>query len=143
MNNKNIAFDGVYTINASTVVNARMSYGSLQDDYDAPKSAIGEAGLAQFWPNNPWYKSYISEMPAVYYPYQYLGGGGYGMAGTGISIQALVRRRKPAQDDRTAQPENRAAMEGARYRTACIRTRWSSSIIRSTRLTRLSPRTTG
>ncbi|MBI4874221.1 MAG: TonB-dependent receptor [Acidobacteria bacterium] len=81
MNNRNIAGDMVYTLNPTTVLNIRMSYGSLEDDYVAPRSMIGEAGLAQFWPNNPWYKPYIGEMPAVYYPYIYVGGGSYGKAG--------------------------------------------------------------
>jgi hypothetical protein len=78
MHNRNIAGDTVYTLNATTVLNLRMSYGSLEDDYIAPRSMVGENGLAQFWPNNPWYKPYIGEMPAVYYPYLYVGGGAYG-----------------------------------------------------------------
>jgi hypothetical protein len=78
MNNRNVAGDTVYTLNPTTVINARMSFASLEDDYDAPRSAIGESGLAQFWPNNPWYKPYIGEMPAIYYPYLSVGGGGYG-----------------------------------------------------------------
>ena len=81
MHNRNIAGDTVYTINPTTVFNARMSFGSLEDDYVAPRSAIGVEGLAQFWPNNPWYKPYIGEMPAVYYPYVYVGAGNYGKSG--------------------------------------------------------------
>jgi len=68
MNNRNVAGDTVITLNPTTVLNFRMSFASLEDDYNAPRSAIGEAGLAQFWPNNPWYKPYIGEMPAIYYP---------------------------------------------------------------------------
>ncbi|MEK7409692.1 MAG: TonB-dependent receptor [Acidobacteriota bacterium] len=78
MNNRNVAGDTVYTLNPTTVLNFRMSFASLEDDYNAPKSAVGEAGLAQFWPNNPWYKPYIGEMPLVYYPNLSVGGGGYG-----------------------------------------------------------------
>jgi hypothetical protein len=37
MNNRNIAGDMVYTINATTVLNFRMSFGSLEDDYVAPR----------------------------------------------------------------------------------------------------------
>jgi hypothetical protein len=81
MNNRNIAGDTVYTLNPTTVLNVRMSFGSLEDDYVAPRSMIGEKGLAQFWPNNPWYKPLIGEMPAVYYPYVSVGGGSYGKAG--------------------------------------------------------------
>ncbi|HZT29823.1 MAG TPA: TonB-dependent receptor [Bryobacteraceae bacterium] len=78
MNNRNVAGDMVYTLNPTTVLNFRMGFGSLEDDYNAPRSVIGESGLAQFWPNNPWYKPYIGEMPAVYYPYLNVGGGSYG-----------------------------------------------------------------
>ncbi|MCC6859303.1 MAG: carboxypeptidase regulatory-like domain-containing protein, partial [Bryobacterales bacterium] len=80
MNNRNVAGDMVYTLNPTTVLNFRMSFGSLEDDYVAPRSMIGEEGLAQFWPNNPWYKPYIGEMPAIYYPYNSVGGN-YGKAG--------------------------------------------------------------
>src|SRR5262249_5264263 len=68
MNNRNIAGDVVYVLTPSTVFNARMSYSSLEDDYNAPDRTVGEQGLGQFWPNNPWYKPYIGQMPAVYYP---------------------------------------------------------------------------
>ena len=81
MNNRNIAGDTVYTLNATTVLNFRMSFGSLEDDYVAPRSMIGADGLSKFWPNNPWYKPYVGEMPAVYYPYMNVGGGSYGKGG--------------------------------------------------------------
>ncbi|MCZ2078164.1 MAG: carboxypeptidase-like regulatory domain-containing protein, partial [Bryobacterales bacterium] len=81
MHNRNIAGDTVYTLNPTTVLNVRMSFGSLEDDYVAPRSMIGKEGLAQFWPNNPWYESYIGEMPAVYYPNVNVGGSGYGKSG--------------------------------------------------------------
>lgn len=68
MNNRNIAGDVVYVLRPSTVLNARFSYASLEDDYDGKDRKIGEQGLSQFWPNNPWYKPYIGQMPAVYYP---------------------------------------------------------------------------
>jgi len=58
----------VYTLSARTVLNFRGSYSMLEDDYDAPESAVGEAGLAEFWPNNPWYKPYTAGMPLIYYP---------------------------------------------------------------------------
>ncbi len=78
MNNRNIAGDAVYLVNASTVLNFRMSYASLEDDYDGKDRKIGESGLADFWPNNAWYKNYIGQMPAVYYPSISIGGGSFG-----------------------------------------------------------------
>jgi hypothetical protein len=40
----------------------------LEDDYSAPEYAVGEEGLAEFWPGNPWYKPYLKDMPLIYYP---------------------------------------------------------------------------
>ncbi|MBL8234436.1 MAG: carboxypeptidase regulatory-like domain-containing protein, partial [Bryobacterales bacterium] len=68
MNSRNIAGDAVYSLDARTIVNLRASFSELADDYNAPSAAIGEQGLATFWPNNPWYKPYSFDMPAVYYP---------------------------------------------------------------------------
>jgi hypothetical protein len=78
MNNRSIAGDGVYLLNASTVLNFRMSYASLEDDYDGKDRVVGEKGLAEFWPNNPWYHPYVGQMPAVYYPSISIGGGSFG-----------------------------------------------------------------
>lgn len=78
MNNRSIAGDVVYLLTPSSVLNARVSYASLEDDYDAKDRTIGEKGLADFWPNNPWYKPYIGEMPAVYYPFISIAGGTFG-----------------------------------------------------------------
>jgi hypothetical protein len=52
----------------TTVFNFRGSYAMLEDDYSAPEYAVGEKGLAEFWPNNPWYTPYVKDMPLVYYP---------------------------------------------------------------------------
>lgn len=68
MNSRNVAGDAVYTLSPSTVLNFRGSYAMLEDDYSAPEYAVGEAGLAEFWPNNPWYSPYVKDMPLVYYP---------------------------------------------------------------------------
>ena len=68
MNSRNIAGDLVYTLSPTTVINLRGSYSMLEDDYSAPESAVGESGLAEFWPNNPWYAPYVKDMPLVYYP---------------------------------------------------------------------------
>jgi hypothetical protein len=58
----------VWTVSERTVLNFRGSYAMLEDDYSAPLSAVGEAGLAEFWPNNPWYTPYVKDMPLIYYP---------------------------------------------------------------------------
>ena len=68
MNSRNMAGDLVYTLSPSTVLNFRGSYSMLEDDYSAPDYAVGEEGLAEFWPNNPWYKPYVKDMPLIYYP---------------------------------------------------------------------------
>jgi hypothetical protein len=78
MNSRNIAADTVYTLNSSTVLNFRGSYSALEDDYDAPAAAVGEAGYGQFWPGNPWYKPYIKDAPAIYYLNISVGGAGFG-----------------------------------------------------------------
>lgn len=54
MNSRNVAGDAVWTQSARTVWNFRGSFSSLEDDYSAPAAAVGEQGLAEFWPNNPW-----------------------------------------------------------------------------------------
>lgn len=68
MNSRNVAGDVVYTASPTTVFNFRGSFASLEDDYSAPKYAVGEEGLAEFWPNNPWYKPYLEDIPLIYYP---------------------------------------------------------------------------
>lgn len=68
MNSRNIAGDMVYTVSPTTVLNFRGSYSMLEDDYSAPEYAVGAEGLAEFWPNNPWYQPYVKDMPLVYYP---------------------------------------------------------------------------
>jgi hypothetical protein len=82
MNSRNIAGDAVWTAGPRTVVNFRFSYASLNDDYDAPKSKIGEDGLAKFW-SNGWYKSYLPGLPAVYYPNLVVSGAGTASFGKG------------------------------------------------------------
>jgi hypothetical protein len=79
MNSRNVAGDAVYTLSPRTVLNFRGSYSMLEDDYSAPEYAVGEAGLAEFWPNNPWYSPYVKDMPLIYYPNVVVsGGGGFG-----------------------------------------------------------------
>jgi len=82
MNARNIAADAVWTASPSTVVNFRWSYATLNDDFDAPKSKIGEAGLAEFW-SNGWYRSYLPGLPATYYPNLSISGVGSASFGKG------------------------------------------------------------
>ncbi|MBK5292511.1 MAG: TonB-dependent receptor [Acidobacteriia bacterium] len=68
MNSRNVAGDVVYTLSPTTVMNFRGSYSMLEDDYSAPEYAVGEKGLAEFWPGNAWYTPYLKGMPLIYYP---------------------------------------------------------------------------
>ncbi|MBI1792449.1 MAG: carboxypeptidase regulatory-like domain-containing protein [Acidobacteria bacterium] len=74
----NAAFDSVYTLSARTVINFRMGVVYSEDEYDSQWAKLGEAGLAKYWPNNPWYKPYTADMPAVYYPNLNVGGATFG-----------------------------------------------------------------
>jgi hypothetical protein len=74
----NGAFDSVYTLSARTVLNFRMGVVYSEDEYDSAWAQLGEEGLAKYWPNNPWYKPYVADMPAVYYPNLNIGGATFG-----------------------------------------------------------------
>jgi len=81
MNSRNVAGDMVYTMSPNTIFNFRGSFSSLEDDYSAPAAAVGEKGLADFWPGNAWYTPYVKGMPLIYYPYIGINGAttaGYG-----------------------------------------------------------------
>jgi hypothetical protein len=82
MNSRNIAGDAVATLNPTTVLNFRFSYATLNDDYDAPSAKVGEPGLARFWPNS-WYRSYLADIPAIYYPNLSIAGVGSATFGKG------------------------------------------------------------
>ncbi len=73
MNNRNAALDAVWIKDPNTVFTFRFGYASLADDYDSPPSKITESQLAEFWPNNAWYKPYLKDLPAIYYPALYIG----------------------------------------------------------------------
>ena len=73
MNNKNAAADAVWIKDPRTVFTFRFGYASLADDYDSPPSKITEQQLAEFWPNNAWYKPYLQGLPSLYYPALYVG----------------------------------------------------------------------
>ncbi|MBV6433554.1 MAG: hypothetical protein IANPNBLG_03732 [Bryobacteraceae bacterium] len=74
----NGAFDSVYTLSARTTINFRMGVVYSEDEYDSAWAKLGEQGLAKYWPNNPWYKPYTADMPAVYYPNLNIGGATFG-----------------------------------------------------------------
>jgi hypothetical protein len=73
MNNRNIAGDVVWMKGPRTAFTFRVGYASLADDYNSDPSKISEQTLAEFWPNNPWYKPYLKGLPALYYPALYVG----------------------------------------------------------------------
>lgn len=60
--------DVVYTLDASTVLNVRGAYNSIVDSFGVPEAQLKESDLERFWPRNPWYKSYLGDLPAIYYP---------------------------------------------------------------------------
>jgi hypothetical protein len=74
----NAAVDTVYTVNGHTLVNFRMGVVYSEDEYDSQWAKLGESGLAKYWPNNPWYKPYTGDSPAVYYPNLNIGGATFG-----------------------------------------------------------------
>lgn len=74
----NAAFDTVYTVSAKTVINFRMGVVYSEDEYDSDWAKIGEKGLEKYWPNNPWYKPYLADMPSIYYPNLNIGGATFG-----------------------------------------------------------------
>ncbi len=62
-----IAADTVYTINAKMTLNLRANYHRITDEAAVPTAVLGEEGLQNLWPNNPWYTSlYTSD--TIYYP---------------------------------------------------------------------------
>src|SRR5262249_41465230 len=62
-----IAADTVYTISPKMTLNVRANFHRLTDEYAAEPAQIGEQGLAQLWPNNPWYTSLYTSSN-IYYP---------------------------------------------------------------------------
>ncbi len=73
MDNRNFAADAVWVKDPRTIFSFRFGYASLADNYDSPPSEITEQQLAEFWPNNPWYKPYLKDLPKLYYPALYIG----------------------------------------------------------------------
>ncbi len=63
----NIAADTVYTISPTTVLNVRGNFHQLTDEASVPPVLIGQEGLEQLWPGNPWYSS-LYTIDQIYYP---------------------------------------------------------------------------
>jgi hypothetical protein len=73
----NIAADTVYTINPKMVLNLRANYHRITDEAAVPTAVLGEEGLQNLWPNNPWYTSlYTSD--TIYYPAVEVGSNNFG-----------------------------------------------------------------
>jgi hypothetical protein len=62
-----IAADTVYTINSKMVLNLRANYHRLTDEAAVPTALLGQEGLENLWPNNPWYTP-IYTNDTIYYP---------------------------------------------------------------------------
>ena len=62
-----IAADTVYTINPKMTLNLRANYHRFTDEAYVPTAILGEEGLANLWPNNPWYTSLYTN-DKIYYP---------------------------------------------------------------------------
>ncbi|HEU0178276.1 MAG TPA: TonB-dependent receptor [Blastocatellia bacterium] len=63
----NIAADTVYTINPKMVLNLRANYHRITDEAAVPTALLGDEGLQNLWPNNPWYTSLYTN-DTIYYP---------------------------------------------------------------------------
>lgn len=62
-----IAGDVVWIMSNKSTLNVRGSYYSMIDEFYNPSLELGEDGLADYWPNNPWYQS-LYNSGYVYYP---------------------------------------------------------------------------
>jgi hypothetical protein len=60
--------DAVYTLDSSTVLNFRGAYNSIVDSFGVPEATLQPKDLDRFWPGNPWYTSYLTDLPDIYYP---------------------------------------------------------------------------
>ena len=68
MNSRNIAGDLVYTMSPTTLFNFRGSYSCSRMTTRLPSMRSARRASREFWPGNPWYKPYITDMPLIYYP---------------------------------------------------------------------------
>jgi carboxypeptidase family protein len=62
-----IAADTVYTISPKMTLDLRANYHRLTDEAAVPTAVLGEEGLQNLWPNNPWYTSLFTS-DTIYYP---------------------------------------------------------------------------
>jgi hypothetical protein len=61
------AADSVWVMSSTKTLNIRGSYYNMTDEYYNPSLLLGEEGLQDYWPNNPWYTS-LYNSGYVYYP---------------------------------------------------------------------------
>ncbi|MGH9664449.1 MAG: carboxypeptidase-like regulatory domain-containing protein, partial [Bryobacteraceae bacterium] len=64
--------DAVYTMNASTVINIRGSYNSINDSFGAPQYELKPDALSKLWNGNTWYEPYLKNLPQIYFPGMYV-----------------------------------------------------------------------
>ncbi|MDA1316361.1 MAG: TonB-dependent receptor, partial [Acidobacteria bacterium] len=85
MHSLNISGDMIYTLDATTVLNIRGNYTSLNDDYDAPEQQATLADYAEFFPANDFYSKYLDFGAPFYFPgvsiNGFATGGSYGKSG--------------------------------------------------------------
>ena len=62
-----LAADSVWVMSSKTTLNVRGSFYNMIDEFYNPSLLLGEEGLEQLWPNNPWYSS-LYNSGYVYYP---------------------------------------------------------------------------
>ena len=80
----NSAANATWTINPTTVLDMRYGISTYQINYGSPWAGLagGLAGYSRFWPNNPWYSPYMSQLQnGYYYPYLSIGSYSAGFAG--------------------------------------------------------------
>ncbi len=61
------AADAVWVMSNNKTLNIRGSYYNMTDEFYNPSLLLGEEGLQDYWPNNPWYSS-LYNSGYVYYP---------------------------------------------------------------------------
>jgi hypothetical protein len=64
----NFSGDVVYMLSSSTVLNVRGAFNAIVDSFGVPEATLKAADLEKFWPGNAWYKSYLADLPDIYYP---------------------------------------------------------------------------
>jgi hypothetical protein len=62
-----IAGDSVWVMSNKATLNVRGSFYNMTDEFYNPELELGTDGLAEYWPNNPWYTP-MYNTGYVYYP---------------------------------------------------------------------------